>query len=76
MENSKDIMSHRLLRRIRDSGFCQFFFSLSTSVQLSPSGLYALFRLYIFIEMFVGLRDVPVGVYKTVQWTLYLPFFG
>jgi len=37
---------------------------------------YALCRLYMFIEMFVGLRAVPVGVYQTPQWSQYFPSFG
>jgi len=38
--------------------------------------LYVLCRLYMFIEMFVGLRAVPVGVYQTPQWSQYFPSFG
>jgi hypothetical protein len=45
-------------------------------LKFSFFGLYALFRIYMFVEMFVGLRDVPVDVYETVQWTQYLPFLG
>jgi hypothetical protein len=39
-------------------------------------GLYCLFRTYMFVEMFVALRDVPVDVYKTVQWSQYFPSLG
>jgi hypothetical protein len=39
-------------------------------------GLYGLFRLYMFVEMFVALRDVPVDVYKTVQWSQYFLALG
>jgi hypothetical protein len=37
---------------------------------------YILFRVYMFVEMFVALRDVPVDVYKTVQWSQYFPSLG
>jgi hypothetical protein len=46
------------------------------AVRFTSIGLYGLFRCYMFVEMFVGLRDVPVDVYKTVQWTQYFPFLG
>jgi hypothetical protein len=39
-------------------------------------GLYFLFRVYMFVEMFAALRDVPVDVYKTVQWSQYFPALG
>jgi hypothetical protein len=38
--------------------------------------IYCLFRFYMFVEMFVALRDVPVDVYKTVQWSQYFPSLG
>jgi hypothetical protein len=38
--------------------------------------LYVLFRLYLFVEMFAGLRAVPADLYKTVQWAQYFPSFG
>ena len=40
------------------------------------SAFYVLMRLYLLVEMFVGLRSVPVGVYETVQWARYIPSFG
>lgn len=39
-------------------------------------GFYFLCRLYMFVEMFSGLRSVPADVYKTPQWSQYLPSFG
>ncbi|KAF2854411.1 hypothetical protein T440DRAFT_388762 [Plenodomus tracheiphilus IPT5] len=38
--------------------------------------LYSVTRLYMFVEMFVGLRSVPVDVYQTVQWSQYFPALG
>jgi hypothetical protein len=36
-------------------------------------GLYIPVRLYLFVEVFVGLRSVPVDVFRTVQWTEWIP---
>jgi hypothetical protein len=38
--------------------------------------IYVLCRLYMFVDMFVGLRDVPIGVYKTPQWPQYFFSIG
>lgn len=38
--------------------------------------IYSLARLYLLVEVFMGLRASPVGVYKTPEWTNYLPHFG
>jgi hypothetical protein len=38
--------------------------------------LYVLFRIYMFVEMFVGLRSVPASVYQTPEWSQYFPAFG
>jgi hypothetical protein len=38
--------------------------------------LYVLVRLYMLVEMLIGLRDAPVGVYQTVKWTAYFPSFS
>jgi hypothetical protein len=37
--------------------------------------LYVLFRIYMFIEMFITLRAVPASVYQTPQWSQYFPSF-
>jgi hypothetical protein len=37
---------------------------------------YTLFRLYMFVEMFASLREVPASVYQTPQWSQYFPSFG
>jgi hypothetical protein len=39
-------------------------------------GVYTISRLYMFVEMFVSLRAVPVSVYQTPQWSQYFPSFG
>jgi hypothetical protein len=36
-------------------------------------GVYMTCRLYMFVEMFVGLRGVPPSVYQTPQWSQYFP---
>ena len=36
-------------------------------------GGYVLVRCYLLVEVFISLRSVPEGVYKTVQWASYLP---
>ncbi|KAI9819453.1 MAG: hypothetical protein M1827_006900 [Pycnora praestabilis] len=35
--------------------------------------LYWVSRLYLFVEMFIGLRALPEGAYQTVNWSNYLP---
>jgi hypothetical protein len=40
------------------------------------AALYLLVRVYLFIEIFMGLRAVPAGVYKTPQWSQYFPALG
>ena len=36
-------------------------------------GAYVLIRIYLFVEVFVGLRSVPADVYRTVNWAAYIP---
>lgn len=38
--------------------------------------VYSVLRLYLFIEMFIGLRVAPPGIYQMVQWSQYFPSFG
>jgi hypothetical protein len=38
--------------------------------------LYIIVRVYMFVEMFVGLRAVPMDIYKTVNWAQYFPSFS
>ncbi|KAI8940842.1 hypothetical protein NX059_002103 [Plenodomus lindquistii] len=40
------------------------------------AALYLMARLYMLVEMFVGLRSVPKDVYQTVEWTQYFPALG
>ncbi|KAF4456308.1 hypothetical protein F53441_1553 [Fusarium austroafricanum] len=35
--------------------------------------LYCVFRLYIFVEDFIGLRALPPSAYATVEWTRFIP---
>jgi hypothetical protein len=37
---------------------------------------YILVRLALFVEMFVALRSMPAGVYRTPRWSNYIPSFG
>jgi hypothetical protein len=37
--------------------------------------LFVVLRLYFVIEAFIGLRSSPVGLYESVDWSLYLPHF-
>jgi hypothetical protein len=39
-------------------------------------GIYTIGRLYMFGEMFAGLRAAPPGIYQTPQWSQYFPSFG
>jgi hypothetical protein len=53
--------------------------SMKTSdliILLVVAFLYFLFRLYMFVEMFVALRAAPASVYQTPQWSQYFPSFG
>jgi hypothetical protein len=38
--------------------------------------LYIIFRLYIYAEMFAGLRQLPAAVYEDNNFTRYIPHFG
>jgi hypothetical protein len=39
-------------------------------------GIYTIGRVYMFGEMFAGLRAAPAGIYQTPQWSQYFPSFG
>lgn len=34
---------------------------------------YAITRIYLMVEVFVGLRALPPKVFASVDWTLYIP---
>lgn len=38
--------------------------------------IYVSCRIYMLVEMFVGLRQVPADVYADVAWTQYIPHLG
>jgi hypothetical protein len=35
--------------------------------------LYCVFRVFIFVEDFIGLRALPPSAYETVEWTKFIP---
>jgi hypothetical protein len=35
--------------------------------------LYCVFRIYIFVEDFIGLRALPPSAFETVEWTKFIP---
>jgi hypothetical protein len=37
--------------------------------------IYFIVRVYLIVEVFIGLRKVPADVYETVQWSQYFPHF-
>jgi hypothetical protein len=49
---------------------------LTDILAYGSGAIYALFRLYMFVEMFASLRAVPASVYQTPQWSQYFPAFG
>ena len=40
---------------------------------LIPLTFYGLVRIFLFIEVFISLRSVPAGLYKSVNWSYYIP---
>jgi hypothetical protein len=47
--------------------------SLWDALMLLCLGAYILVRVYLFIEIFVGLRSVPADVYTAIKWSAYIP---
>ena len=35
--------------------------------------IYSFLRLYVIVEIFIGLRSLPAGVFRTVAWSKYVP---
>ncbi|KAL8640079.1 MAG: hypothetical protein Q9228_002963 [Teloschistes exilis] len=48
---------------------------LAVAIVLSVFLLYVFSRVFIIVESFISLRRVPVGVYKDVGWSKYVPHF-
>ncbi|KAF1848523.1 uncharacterized protein K460DRAFT_238274, partial [Cucurbitaria berberidis CBS 394.84] len=46
---------------------------ISMAIQGFAVTLYSLARLYLLVEVFMGLRASPMGVYKTPEWSNFLP---
>jgi hypothetical protein len=45
----------------------------ATCITGQLNALYIVVRIFLFVEMLVGLRSVPAGVYQTVDWSQYFP---
>lgn len=64
---------------VRANSFLELGNSLSKWTQgcvfLPPSVSYTLARLFIIVEAFTSLRALPLGVYRTVDWSGFLPHF-
>ena len=72
-------------QNLRSSRFVRFFIaSLSTVISALTSYsssaivqlVYLILRIYLVVAIFISLRSVPASVYKTVDWSLYIPHFG
>lgn len=53
--------------------FGKIFIKPSTAIGLSTSLIYIVFRIYLISEPFLSLRSVPSDIYKTIEWTQFLP---
>ncbi|CAO2654198.1 Nn.00g109310.m01.CDS01 [Neocucurbitaria sp. VM-36] len=49
---------------------------ISMGIQGCALTVYGFARLYLLVEVFMGLRASPGGIYKTPEWTNFLPHFG
>jgi hypothetical protein len=48
-------------------------FRINTCIAVVTSPVILAARLFLVIESFISLRDVPAGVYATVPWAQYIP---
>jgi hypothetical protein len=48
-------------------------FALLAWIALLSSPLLLAARIFLVVESFISLRDVPLGVYATVSWSQYIP---
>jgi hypothetical protein len=56
---------HQLFLRIRNGLWSPVFLAIAMS--------YIIVRVYMFVEIFVGLRLLPKGAYRVVDWEGYVP---
>lgn len=47
----------------------------SLIVLSSIAGCYLFARLFMIVEVFIGLRSLPAGAFETVKWTSFIPHF-
>ncbi len=68
--------SYKLLMKsffTREPGILSLLYRAVVVIGLLNVPFFILSRIYIFIETFISLRRVQLGVYQTVQWTAYIP---
>lgn len=37
------------------------------------AAIYSFLRFYVIVEIFIGLRSLPAGVFRTVDWSRFVP---
>ena len=67
---------HKLLLKsffTREPGIMSLLYRVVILIGILNFPFFVLSRIYIIIETFTSLRHVQLGVYRTVQWTDYIP---
>ncbi|KAI9754390.1 MAG: hypothetical protein M4579_004728 [Chaenotheca gracillima] len=59
----------------KESGVLSIAYRTIVLIGLLNLPLFVFSRTFIVVESFIGLRQVPIGVYDTVEWTQYIPHF-